>query len=341
MRVVFMGTPDFAATILQEISIQHTVVAAYTRPDAVRGRGNELVASPVKKCAEELGIPVYCPTSFKSEEELARLRSLQPDVLIVAAYGALLPAKVTSIARYGAINAHASLLPRWRGAAPVERAILAGDKQVGVCAMRVDEKLDAGPYCVSRSISVEHRSASDLLDELANVGAEALLNALAQLEAGRVFWVEQNQQEVTYAKKIEKGELDISLEDSAFVADRKIRASSDAHACRVEIAGKQVTLLSGQAYLLETAGNSDSKPALNDVYPSLSSLPEPLQEALVGLETGSVAFVQKRLFLGTKEGVLEVFTLKPAGKKEMDAKSFAAGIQNIKKEPTYWRSCGN
>ena len=320
MRVVFMGTPDFAATILQEISIQHTVVAAYTRPDAVRGRGNELVASPVKKCAEELGIPVYCPTSFKSEEELARLRSLKPDVLIVAAYGALLPAEVTSIAPYGAINAHASLLPRWRGAAPVERAILAGDKQVGVCAMRVDEKLDAGPYCVSRSISVEHRSASDLLDELANVGAEALLNALAQLEAGRVFWVEQNPQEVTYAKKIEKGELDLRLDESALCADRKIRASSDAHACRAEIAGKQVTLLSGQAYLLEAAGTgvstSASTPASNNAYPSLSSLPESLREALVGLETGSVAFVQKRLFWEQKKEFWKFLRLNLQEKKK-------------------------
>ena len=316
MRVVFMGTPDFAATILRQISQQHEVVAAYTRADAVRGRGNTLMPSAVKSAALELGIPVFCPASLKDAAEQERLRSFQADVLVIAAYGMILPAAVTKAARFGAINAHASLLPRWRGAAPVQRAILAGDENVGVCAMRIDEELDAGPYCACRSIPVEHRSASELLDELALLGAEALLSALAQFEAGRVFWIEQDKDQVTYAKKIEKGELDLVPADPAVLADRKVRAASDAHACRCEIAGKQVSVLSAQA------------------YDAVDCLPQPL-------EAGRVAFVRKRLFLGTSAGVLEIYTLKPQGKKEMDAKSFAAGVQNIKTKPTYWRTLGN
>ena len=316
MRIVFMGTPEFAATILRQINEQHQVVAVYSRPDAIRGRGNALVPSPVKSAALELGLPVFCPASLKDAEEQERLRSFEADVLVVAAYGALLPRAVIDAARYGAINAHASLLPRWRGAAPVERAILAGDEQVGVCAMRIDEKLDAGPYCAYRSVPVDHRSASELLDDLAYLGAEALLNALEQFDAGHVFWVEQDESKVTYAKKIEKGELDLCLDDTALQADRKVRASSEAHPCSCEVAGKPVTILSAQN------------------FDSLDFLPEPLQ-------AGQVAFVRKRLFLGTKEGILEILTLKPHGKKEMDAKSFAAGVQNIKTEPKHWRTLGN
>ena len=316
MRVVFMGTPEFAATILRQINEQHQVVAVYTRPDAIRGRGNALVPSPVKSAALELGLPVFCPASLKDAEEQERLRSFEADVLVVAAYGALLPQAVIDAARFGAINAHASLLPRWRGAAPVERAILAGDEQVGVCAMRIDEKLDAGPYCAYRSVHVEHRNVSELLDDLAYLGAEALLSALEQFDAGHVFWVEQDENEVTYAKKIEKGELDLCLDDTALQADRKVRASSEAHPCSCEVAGKPVSILSAQN------------------FDSLDVLPDSLQ-------AGQVAFVRKRLFLGTKEGVLEILTLKPHVKKEMDAKSFAAGVQNIKTEPKHWRTLGN
>ena len=316
MRVVFMGTPEFAATILRQINEQHQVVAVYTRPDAIRGRGNALVPSPVKSAALELELPVFCPANLKDVDEQERLRSFEADVLVVAAYGALLPQAVIDAARFGAINAHASLLPRWRGAAPVERAILAGDEQVGVCAMRIDEKLDAGPFCACRSVSVDHRNAADLLDDLALLGSEALLSALEQFDAGRVFWVDQDESKVTYAKKIEKGELDLCLDDTALQADRKVRASSDAHPCGCELAGKPVSILSAQN------------------FDSLDFLLEPLQ-------AGQVAFVRKRLFLGTKEGVLEILTLKPHGKKEMDAKSFAAGVQNIKTEPKHWRTLGN
>ncbi len=316
MRVVFMGTPAYAARIFTEISQQHEVVAVFTRPDAVRGRGNSLLPSPVKEEALKRGIPVYCPETLKDAHIQQEIRDLAADVLVVAAYGMLLPQEVIDAAPYGAINAHASLLPRWRGAAPIERAILAGDAEVGVCAMRIDLELDTGPYCASRSLPVEHRNASELLEELSLLGAQALLSALAQFEAGEVFWVEQDASSVTYAHKLEKGELNLSWEDSAVLADRKVRASSDAHPCRCEIADKSVTLLSACA------------------HDAIDCLAHPL-------EPGQLAFVDKRLFMGMAEGVLEVLRLKPQGKKAMDAQSFAAGIQNIKNQTKNWRILGN
>lgn len=316
MRIVFMGTPTFAAIILQQLREHHQVVAVYTRPDAVRGRGSALLPSPVKEVACAAGIPVFTPATLKDVDEQQRIRSFKADVIVVAAYGMLLPQEVTDAARFGAINAHASLLPRWRGAAPVERALLAGDENVGVCAMRVDAALDAGPYCASRSIPVEHKNASELLDDLAYLGAEALLSALEQFRSGRVFWVDQDEAQVTYARKIEKGELDLAASDTACDADRKVRASSDAHPCRCEIAGKQVAIMAAQAC---------------DV---LDFLP-------AGLEEGRVVFVRKRLFLIMQQGALEILAVKPQGKKEMDAKSFAAGVQHIKTEAVYWRTLGN
>ena len=316
MRIVFMGTPEFAAIILRQISLKHQVVAVYTRPDAIRGRGNALNPSPVKNMACELGIPVFCPRTLTDEQEQERLRSFAADVLVVAAYGAILPKAVIDAAPFGALNAHASLLPRWRGAAPVERAILAGDETVGVCAMRIGERLDAGPYCASRSIPVEHRNASEILDELAYLGAEVLLSALAQFEAGHVFWVDQDEAQATYAKKIEKGELDLCVQDSVCLADRKVRASSVAHPCRCRIADKTVILLS-------------ARPAAG-----LDFLP-------TSLAAGQVVFIHKRLFLTMSDGMLEILSLKPQGRKEMDAKSFAAGIHGIKNESTYWRTFEN
>ena len=192
MRVVFMGTPKLAADILVEIAQQHEVVCVYTRPDAVRGRGAKLEPSSVKAAAERLGIPVRTATSLRDAEEQAHLAELAPDAICVAAYGCILPREVLEIPRYGCLNVHASLLPRWRGAAPIERAILAGDEQTGVCIMRMEEGLDTGPYCVRRATEVEGKSAAELTDELANLGARALLTGLSVVEQGGAEWTFQD-----------------------------------------------------------------------------------------------------------------------------------------------------
>lgn len=314
MRVVFMGTPDFAATILEDLSQQHEVIAVYTRPDAVRGRGKQLVASPVKAMAERLGLPVYTPKTLRNEDEQRALAALEPDVICVAAYGAILPKVVLDIPHYGCLNVHASLLPRWRGAAPIERAILAGDTEVGVCVMRMEEGLDTGAYCVCRTARVDAKSSSELTDELANLGSHALLTALVLVQGDAADWTDQDEDKVTYASKIEKGELSLSLDDAVDEAVRKVQASSAAHPARAVVAGRIVTLTE----LCIPIGFA--------------------AELAQGMTPGSVRFAGKRLFLGLQDGAVEVVSLKPDGKQNMNACSFAAGVQGIKGGSLSWEA---
>ncbi len=314
MRVVFMGTPDFAASILAEVASRHEVVAVYTRPDAVRGRGKQLVASSVKAEAVRRGIPVRCPRTLRDADEQAALASLAPDVVCVAAYGMLLPPEVLEIPRFGCLNVHASLLPRWRGAAPVERAILAGDEEVGVCIMRMEQGLDTGDYCICRSLDAGDKNAALLTDQLADLGAHALLTALSQLEAGCIRWTAQNDAEVTYAHKIEKGELDLAPTDGVDVICRKVRAASDAHPAHAVVAGKPITVLAARV------ASSDAQSA----------------ELANGMQAGQVRFAGKRLFIGASDGAVELLEVKPSGKQAMQAKAFAAGIQGIKDNTKIW-----
>lgn len=313
MRVVFMGTPKLAADILVEIAQQHEVVCVYTRPDAVRGRGAKLEPSSVKAAAERLGIPVRTATSLRDAEEQAHLAELAPDVICVAAYGCILPREVLEIPRYGCLNVHASLLPRWRGAAPIERAILAGDEQTGVCIMRMEEGLDTGPYCVRRATEVEGKSAAELTDELANLGARALLTGLSVVEQGGAEWTFQDDAAATYAEKLAKDELYPDPAEPAAAMVRKVLASSEAHPARAVIAGRSATV-------------------------ERVALPDDERAAALcdGLEQGAVRFAAKRLFLGTGDGAVEVLSLKPDGKKSMDARAFAAGIQGIKAGGCTW-----
>ena len=313
MRVVFMGTPKLAADILVEIAQQHEVVCVYTRPDAVRGRGAKLEPSPVKAAAERLGIPVRTATSLRDAEEQAHLAELAPDAICVAAYGCILPREVLEIPRYGCLNVHASLLPRWRGAAPIERAILAGDEQTGVCIMRMEEGLDTGPYCVRRATEVEGKSAAELTDELANLGARALLTGLSVVEQGRAEWTFQDDVAATYAEKLAKDELYPDPAEPAAAMVRKVLASSEAHPARAVIAGRSATV-------------------------ERVALPDDERAAALcdGLEQGAVRFAAKRLFLGTGDGAIEVLSLKPDGKKSMDARAFAAGVQGIKAGGCMW-----
>ena len=177
MRIIFMGTPDFAVPSLRALASRHEVTLALTRPDAVRGRGRRLEPSPVKVAAGELGIPVV-ETKRVTPEVLDRLRAERPDAICVAAYGCILPDEVLGIAPLGCVNVHGSLLPRWRGAAPIQRAILAGDERAGVSIMRVAHDLDAGAYCRQASTEVGEKGCDDLMSELAQLGASELLAAL-------------------------------------------------------------------------------------------------------------------------------------------------------------------
>jgi len=304
MRVVFMGTPSFSATILEELACAHEVVEVYTRPDAVRGRGRALSPSPVKELASSLGLPVSTPKTLRDAEVQRALADLRPDAICVAAYGAILPREVLDIAP--CLNVHASILPRWRGAAPIQHAILAGDAEAGVCIMRMEEGLDTGDFCIVRRVDATGKDAASLTDELANLGARALLSALDQLASGGLRWVAQDEAQATYAHKIEKGQLDLDPAEPAEVAIRRVLASDDAHPARCTIAGKRVRIVKAAA------------------QPSMAA------------EPGSVSFEGKRLLLGCAQGALEVLELKPDGKRQRAAADFAAGSLEVRSGQAAW-----
>lgn len=225
MRIVFAGTPDFAVPTLQALlDSPNQVCAVYTQPDRPSGRGRKLTASPVKELATSHNIPVYQPENFKQTEDIEQLRALNADLLVVVAYGLILPQTVLDIPRLGCINVHGSLLPRWRGAAPIHRALMAGDSKTGITIMKVVKKLDAGDmlYKVECPITASDTSSS-LHDELAQMGAAGLVNVVAQIEQGTVVAEPQDESLVTYAHKLEKSESILDWSRPAEELDRQIR----------------------------------------------------------------------------------------------------------------------
>lgn len=313
MRAVFMGTPQLAAAVLERLAAAHEVVGVFTRPDAVRGRGRALVASPVKSVAEHLGLPVHTPPTLQGEEPLGILRSLAPDVICVSAYGVILPKAVLGVPPLGCLNVHTSLLPRWRGAAPIERAILAGDDTTGVCIMRMEEGLDTGDYCRRIEVPVDGAYAGELSETLAQVGADALLDALTSLDDGTVSWIPQGEAGAVYASKIMKGELALDPQDTASGSVSKVRASSAAHPARAAVAGR--TLAVERARVV--TGEAD--------------------KALCSeLEPGQALYRAKRLFARASDAPFEIERVRPDGKRSMDARSFAGGIQGIRNMELTW-----
>jgi methionyl-tRNA formyltransferase len=228
MKVIFAGTPDFAAAALAAIiNSRHQVVAALTQPDRPAGRGMKLQPSPVKQLAESRGLSVQQPASLKDADAQARLRAVAADVMVVAAYGLILPQAVLDMPRRGAINIHASLLPRWRGAAPIQRALLAGDDETGICIMQMDAGLDTGPVLLRDALKITvDDDAQTLHDRLAAMGAAMIVRTLDALEADDAS-IEPRMQVsdgATYARKIEKAEARIDWRQPAEVIDRHVRA---------------------------------------------------------------------------------------------------------------------
>ncbi len=228
MRIAFLGTPEFAVHSLREIIADgHEVAAVYSRPPAPRGRGHELQPSPVHAFAQSQGIEVRTPRSFRYAEVIAPFRALKLDAAVVVAYGHILPLEVLEAPRLGAWNLHASLLPRWRGAAPIQRAIMAGDAATGVQVMRMSEGLDEGPILASETVAIAaDDTAATLHDKLAIVGAQLLAGSLRALAAGPVILDEQAQSGVTYAKKIASAEARIDWARPAQEVDCHIRGLS-------------------------------------------------------------------------------------------------------------------
>ena len=244
LRIVFAGTPGFAVPCLRAAAGRGEVVAVYTQPDRPSGRGRQLSASPVKVEALARGIPVFQPENFKSAAAREQLRELKPDLMVVVAYGLILPQSVLDIPRMGCWNVHASLLPRWRGAAPIQRALEAGDSQTGVCLMQMEKGLDTGPVLLSLAtpISAEDTGGS-LHDRLSLLGAEVLEDGLKLLRAGmRPLVVPQPAEGVTYAHKLDKAEarLDWSLPAAALA--NKVRAFNPWPVAEAELAGERLRI---------------------------------------------------------------------------------------------------
>ncbi len=294
MRIVFMGTPAFAVPSLRALAGAHDVGLVLTRPDAVRGRGKRLEPSAVKAAATELGIDVL-ETKRITDDVMAVIRAAEPDVIVVAAFGCILPDAVLEAAPLGCVNVHASSLPRWRGAAPIQRAILSGDARAGVSIMRVVHELDAGAYCRQADVEVGEKSCPQVMGELAELGARELLAALDQMADGTAVWVEQDESKVTYAKKIEKAEMLLDPAATALDNRRRVQTSLDAAPARMAVAGKGVRVLAARV-------------------------------AEEGVAQGEVLVRHGRVIAGCADGAIELLRVKPDGKREMEASAWAAGL---------------
>ena len=294
MRIVFMGTPAFAVPSLRALAGAHDVGLVLTRPDAVRGRGKRLEPSAVKAAATELGIDVL-ETKRITDGVMDAIRAAEPDVIVVAAFGCILPDAVLEAAPLGCVNVHASSLPRWRGAAPIQRAILSGDARAGVSIMRVVHDLDAGAYCRQADVEVGEKSCPQVMGELAELGARELLAALDQMADGTAVWVEQDESKVTYAKKIEKAEMLLDPAATALDNRRRVQTSLDAAPARMAVAGKGVRVLAARV-------------------------------AEEGVAQGEVLVRHGRVIAGCADGAIELLRVKPDGKREMEASAWAAGL---------------
>jgi len=244
MRIVFAGTPAFAVPSLRAAHAHHEVVAVYTQPDRPAGRGRGLTPSPVKLDAIQRGIPVLQPLSLKKKSTQDALRELRPDVMIVVAYGLILPQAVLDIPQYGCWNVHASLLPRWRGAAPIQRAIEAGDEETGVCLMQMEAGLDTGPVLLAQSLEIgREETGGQLHDRLADLGAQVLRDALGLLRAGvRLPPHPQPEEGVAYAHKLDKAEAKLDWTLPADVLARKVRAFNPWPIAEAQLAGERLRI---------------------------------------------------------------------------------------------------
>ncbi|MBV9619998.1 MAG: methionyl-tRNA formyltransferase [Gammaproteobacteria bacterium] len=256
MRVAFAGTPTFALPTLEALAEHHQLVGVLTRPDQPSGRGRQVQPSAVKRAALARGLPLAQPATLREAAALETLAGWQAEVLVVVAYGQLLPEPVLRLPRYGCINVHASLLPRWRGAAPVQRALLAGDARTGVSIMQMDAGLDTGPVLLSRPtvISPAHTGAS-LHDELSILGAQVLIEALAALESGTLMPVPQAAEGVTYAPKLEKAEARLDWARDAASLERQVRAFTPWPVAETLLEGVALRILGAHVYQRDFDGN--------------------------------------------------------------------------------------
>ncbi|MCH5252731.1 MAG: methionyl-tRNA formyltransferase [Lachnospiraceae bacterium] len=302
MKVIFMGTPDFAVPVLQGLieAKEHEVTAVITQPDKARGRSGKLIFTPVKQVAVENNIPVYTPKRVKDAEFVKELKTIPCDVIVVVAFGQILSKEILECPKYGCINVHASLLPRWRGAAPMQWAILAGDKKTGITTMQMDEGLDTGDMLLRQEVEITPEETGESLhDKMAVLGSGLLLETLAQAAAGTLQPVAQKEEESTYAKMLTKelGRLDFSKEAEGL--ERYIRGLNSWPSAYTGLRGKTLKIWKAEVTEEET-----------------------------GCEPGTVVSVGKDHFtVQTGKGCLRLLEVQLEGKKRMDAGSFLRGVK--------------
>ncbi|HAU8263153.1 MAG: methionyl-tRNA formyltransferase [Enterobacteriaceae bacterium] len=308
LRIIFAGTPDFAARHLNALlSSEHQIVGVFTQPDRPAGRGKKLMPSPVKVLAEEKGIPVFQPVSLRPQENQQLVADLQADIMVVVAYGLILPKAVLEMPRLGCLNVHGSLLPRWRGAAPIQRALWAGDRETGVTIMQMDVGLDTGDmlYKLSCPITAEDTSAT-LYDKLAQLGPQGLLATLTHIATGTATREVQDEEQVTYAEKLSKEEALLDWSLSAAQLERCIRAFNPWPMSYFVIDDQPVKVW--KASVINTQAKA---------------------------EPGTIIEANKQgIQVATAEGILNLESLQPAGKKAMNTQD----LLNSRRE---WFTPGN
>jgi len=306
LRIVFAGTPEFSVPALDALhAAGHEMAAVYAQPDRPAGRGRTLGTGPVKRRALELGLRVEQPPSLKSGEAVAVLASFAPDLMVVVAYGLILPQAVLDVPRLGCLNIHASLLPRWRGAAPIQRAILAGDTRTGVTIMKMDAGLDTGPMLLVRETGIAAgETAGSLHDRIARLGADAVVEAVSGLVAGSLVPVPQPADGATYAAKIRKEEATIDWASPASAIARQVRAFNPWPVAETRWQGRQLRIWEARP-LADAPGVPAPAAAGGQHAPG----------QVIGAEPG-------RLVVSTGDGFLEVHRLQLAGRNVMPAAEF-------------------
>lgn len=316
MRVVFMGTPDFAVGALEAlIEAGHQVTAVVTQPDKPKGRGKELQMTPVKVCAQKHGIPVFQPVKIREPEAVETLRSYQADIFVVAAFGQILPEEILSMPRYGCVNIHASLLPKYRGAGPIQWAIINGEKIAGVTIMRMDKGLDTGDMLFKTEVEIAPRETADTLhDKLAEAGARLIVEALAKIEAGDVTPVKQNDADSCYAKMLNKSMGKIDWQMEAEKLDCLIRGLISWPGASAVYRGKTLKIWEEEA-------------VSEQELMTWEGLPGQREGTFAGnAQPGTVIRVEKdAFFVQTGKGALKILSVQPEGKKRMAVKDFLLG----------------
>ena len=296
MRIVYMGTPDFAVPALEKLaqSPDYTVAAVFTQPDKPKGRKMVMTPPDVKVCAEKLGIPVFQPASMRSEEAYNSLKELNPDVIVVAAYGQILPKAVLDLPKFGCVNIHGSLLPKYRGAAPIQQSVLDGEKITGVTTMLMDVGLDTGDILLKAETEIgENETAGELFDRLAVLGGELIVETLDKLKKGEITPQKQDESLATHTSKITKELCPIDFNKSAYEVHNKVRGLNPWPVAVTEIAGKTVKVYSSRVSDMSGAAGT-----------------------ILSLKPFVVACGDKSV---------ELIEIQPQGKKRMTAQAFLAG----------------